>query len=416
MRASVGFTPVTGRMSPCLRYDFERFTVEAIEAHNLFGTPFVQLSGYVIGKHIMAQIDHQLPFMVESREQGIAWLSYCIEKSVGDYFEREGGKVPPWIEEGRRHKTLLPWERDMAAYNQRPHCSVRHDWAKLALKSLREELEATGDPKGVLFSFNGEVLAIRSCQKLVAAAPADGKRWQHSYVIAAFTFRGIPQRLRKGPIEFSIWQDALIIGDYRFEKAVPFTLGPVLNAAHTPMAVLFLHGKESKPGGTKPTYLAQHGLTVLNPALPDDDFTEAVRIAQAEFHRHKPDVVVGSSRGGAVAMNIDSCNARVVLLCPAWKKWGSATTVKAGTVILHSRDDDVIPFAESEELIRNSGLPSSALVEVGSDHRLSTAGPLAAMLDAVRGAVPPGKSCGASDSFIPTEYPSHFPPPHRPQS
>jgi len=76
----------------------------------------------------------------------------------------------------------------------------------------------------------------------------------------------------------------------------------------------------------------------------------------------------------------------------------------------------VIPFAESEELIRNSGLPSSALVEVGSDHRLSTAGPLAAMLDAVRGAVPPGKSCGASDSFIPTEYPSHFPPPHRPQS
>jgi hypothetical protein len=26
-----------------------------------------------------------------------------------------------------------------------------------------------------------------------------------------------------------------------------------------------------------------------------------------------------------------------VLLCPAWKKWGSAKTVKAGTVILHSR-------------------------------------------------------------------------------
>jgi len=149
------------------------------------------------------------------------------------------------------------------------------------------------------------------------------------------------------------------------------------------MVVLFLHGRESKPGGTKPTYLAQHGLTVFNPALPDDDFTEAVRIAQAEFHRHNPDVVVGSSRGGAVAMNIDSGNARVVLLCPAWKKWGSATTVKLGTVILHSRDDDVIPFAASEELTSNSGLPPSALIEVGSDHRLSKPGALVAMLAAV---------------------------------
>ena len=53
---------------------------------------------------------------------------------------------------------------------------------------------------------------------------------------------------------------------------------------------------------------------VLNPALPDGDFDEAVRIAQAEFDRHRPDVVVGSSRGGAVAMNIDSQDTPLVLL------------------------------------------------------------------------------------------------------
>jgi hypothetical protein len=33
---------------------------------------------------------------------------------------------------------------------------------------------------------------------------------------------------------------------------------------------------------------------------------ETVQTAQAEFDRHQPDVVVGSSRGGAVAMNIHS--------------------------------------------------------------------------------------------------------------
>src|SRR5438045_3087939 len=94
------------------------------------------------------------------------------------------------------------------------------------------------------------------------------------------------------------------------------------------MKILFLHGWQSVPGGVKPTYLAQHGKEVINPKLPDEDFTEAVRIAQAEFDKHWPQVVVGSSRGGAVAMNFESGGAKLVLLCPAWKKFGMAKTVK----------------------------------------------------------------------------------------
>jgi hypothetical protein len=78
----------------------------------------------------------------------------------------------------------------------------------------------------------------------------------------------------------------------------------------------------------KPTYLKDHGHEVINPKLPDDDFGEAVRIAQAEFGHHHPQVVVGSSRGGAVAMNINSGTAKLVLLCPAWKKWGKAKSVR----------------------------------------------------------------------------------------
>ena len=145
------------------------------------------------------------------------------------------------------------------------------------------------------------------------------------------------------------------------------------------MTILFLHGWNSIPGGVKPTFLAQHGHAVLNPKLPDEDFEEAVRIAQAEFGQHQPNVVVGSSRGGAVAMNINSGTAKLVLLCPAWKKYGSLKTVKASTVILHSRGDDVVPFADSEELVRNSG---ATLIEVGNDHRLADTEPLAAMLRA----------------------------------
>jgi membrane protease YdiL (CAAX protease family) len=146
------------------------------------------------------------------------------------------------------------------------------------------------------------------------------------------------------------------------------------------MKVLFLHGWQSVPGGVKPTFLAQHGHTVINPKLPDDDMEEAVRIAQAEFDQHQPQIVVGSSRGGAVAMNIKNGDAKLVLLCPAWKKFGTVMTVKPGTVILHSQADEVIPFADSEELVRNSQLPAEALIEVGTDHRLADKEPLAAML------------------------------------
>jgi hypothetical protein len=146
--------------------------------------------------------------------------------------------------------------------------------------------------------------------------------------------------------------------------------------------ILFLHGWQSVPGGLKPTYLARQGHEVLNPALPDEDFAGAVRIAQAEFNRHHPDVIVGSSRGGAVAMSIETGKTPLVLLCPAWKRFGTARTVKANTTILHSRADEVIPFADSEELARNSGLPEAALIEVGTDHRLADAEPLAAMVRA----------------------------------
>jgi hypothetical protein len=147
--------------------------------------------------------------------------------------------------------------------------------------------------------------------------------------------------------------------------------------------ILFLHGWTSKPGGVKPTYLASHGHEVLNPALPDEDFAGAVAIAQAELDRHHPDVIVGSSRGGAVAMNLDAGSIPLVLMCPAWKHWGTAQRVKPGTVILHSEKDDVIPIADSRELLAKSGLPESALLVVGQDHRLADPEPLAAMLKAV---------------------------------
>jgi hypothetical protein len=170
------------------------------------------------------------------------------------------------------------------------------------------------------------------------------------------------------------WPERPLRGQYKAK--------PTAAVYNNPMRILFLHGWQSLPGGVKPTYLTQHGDEIINPKLPDENFEDAVRIAQAEFDNHKPDVIVGSSRGGAVAMNLEFGDTPLVLLCPAWKKYGTRRRVKLNTTILHSRADNVVPFADSEELVRNSGLPASALIEVGGDHRLADPEPLKAMLRA----------------------------------
>jgi hypothetical protein len=39
-------------------------------------------------------------------------------------------------------------------------------------------------------------------------------------------------------------------------------------------------------------------------------------------------------------MNISGGDARLVMLCPVWKKYGPPKTMKPGTAILHSRAND----------------------------------------------------------------------------
>ncbi len=147
------------------------------------------------------------------------------------------------------------------------------------------------------------------------------------------------------------------------------------------MKILYLHGWNSGPGSTKASWLASHGHSVCDPPLSSHDFALAVKAAQDAFATFAPEVIVGSSRGGAVAMNLDASAVSLILLCPAWKRWGEADTVPPGTVILHSRKDETIPFQDSVELLTNSGLGEGSLVETGTDHRLSDTESLHRLLD-----------------------------------
>ena len=138
--------------------------------------------------------------------------------------------------------------------------------------------------------------------------------------------------------------------------------------------ILFLHGLESSPTSSKVQFLRNQGHEVIAPALPKDSWSESLAIAQSAVEKSSPDVIVGSSRGGALAMNINSGRAKLVLVAPAHKNFGNAHHVPTGTVIVHSPLDKIIPFSDSVELAMESGI---MLVAGGKSHRMSDSEALA---------------------------------------
>lgn len=132
--------------------------------------------------------------------------------------------------------------------------------------------------------------------------------------------------------------------------------------------VLFLHGMSSD-GGRKTAYLRFLGYDVLTPRLSDWSFRSAVRTAHDAFNEFQPDVIVGSSRGGAVGMSLARSDVPLVLLAPAWRWCGVEPALRAEAIILHSKYDKLVSISDSRELCRRN--PTARLLEVGTDHRLN---------------------------------------------
>ena len=147
------------------------------------------------------------------------------------------------------------------------------------------------------------------------------------------------------------------------------------------MKVLFLHGLESSPGGSKAEALKLAGFEVFNPALPKEPFDIAVKIAQDVVNTESPDVIVGSSRGGAVAMAVNPMNAQRVLIAPAWKKYGVSKKLSP-SIVLHSETDDIVPFEDTQELFRNNA--GITVIACDDDHRMRKDETLSKIVDCVK--------------------------------
>jgi predicted esterase YcpF (UPF0227 family) len=148
------------------------------------------------------------------------------------------------------------------------------------------------------------------------------------------------------------------------------------------LKILFLHGLESLPGGTKVRYLEKNGFKVFNPYMPKSSWEKSIQSAQSVIDDESPDIIIGSSRGGAIALNLQTRGAKLVLIAPAWKRFGGNIELcDETTVVIHSKNDEIIPYSDSIELKENH---SVTLISCGENHRMHDGDALEAILDAVK--------------------------------
>mgnify|MGYP001193902864 FL=1 len=147
--------------------------------------------------------------------------------------------------------------------------------------------------------------------------------------------------------------------------------------------VLFAHGKEGSPNGTKAT-MFKDNFDVTIPKLTNSyemvDFLEDLDII--ETIGREVAVMVGSSRGGALVAQARN-NVRKILICPAWKKFKTFLLpyLTEDDIIIHSKADDLVPFEDSVLLRDTYGC---TLIEAGYDHRMSDDQTLALIEETVR--------------------------------
>jgi len=183
--------------------------------------------------------------------------------------------------------------------------------------------------------------------------------------------------------------------------------------------VLFIHGLSGSPRGDKALALQGAGFHVVRPCegeLPYLDMDRVQRLCQDAVIAQSPDVIVGSSLGGAVALRLETTAALVLMspavavapkiLGPVRAIVGSATSYIRGpwnippqAIVIHAQQDEIVPF-ETVDAVMKTALSSAPaddfhmikviekalaaagyqprhgrLIEAGYDHRLNKAAP-----------------------------------------
>lgn len=140
------------------------------------------------------------------------------------------------------------------------------------------------------------------------------------------------------------------------------------------LRVQFVHGLESSPQSTKARVLAER-FESRTPAMDTSDFDACVAVQRAVLEDFEPDVLVGSSFGGAVVVELlqrGAWRGPTLLLAQAALKRGQAARLpeRVPIWIVHGTADELIDCDESRTLAA-AGTPEWVrYIEVDDDHAL----------------------------------------------
>ncbi len=139
--------------------------------------------------------------------------------------------------------------------------------------------------------------------------------------------------------------------------------------------VQFAHGLDSSPHSRKAQVLAQH-FEACTPEMDTSNFESCVSVHADCLASFRPDVLVGSSFGGAIALALlqrGQWTGPTLLLAQAGLRCGLPPMLPSGIEIwlVHGTLDTVIDPEDSRRLAAAAGTSSTVrLIEVDDDHVL----------------------------------------------
>ena len=146
--------------------------------------------------------------------------------------------------------------------------------------------------------------------------------------------------------------------------------------------ILMFHGKEGSPNGRKSTYLKNNPKYLINvPSYPSNSgdvekvFPICLDIAKRELHDFRPDVVIGSSFGGGILLQLITAGlwrGPSLFLAQAGVKYGIANILPAEvpSILVHGTADTIIQVEDSAQLANSSA--NARLIKIADGHSLRT--------------------------------------------
>ncbi|MBK8245311.1 MAG: hypothetical protein IPK88_17935 [Saprospiraceae bacterium] len=200
----IGFLP-TG---DGLQFDFGNCKLKANHGISRQFQEGYNFYGFYISERKAGEFDFFLPLFVESFEQGLAYIAFCLRKADLKY-------RPDWLNEGLAFEEHLPWKRDAKAFNENPKAVIEHEWFRIMVKKLRNLMSNSSDEALTKFSFNGSVLKVE-CENQTIVVSGIGNDWQREATVKTNSLDFLPKRIPNENILIYIWKDKLHINNRIF--------------------------------------------------------------------------------------------------------------------------------------------------------------------------------------------------------